>query len=145
MERKDFLSKVLVGGSVLFTVPVVFSSCGGDDDDDDVTDGPGNGGGNGENTIDLTDSQYADLGSVGGYVYKGNIIVIRTGQSQYTALSKVCTHQGCTVTYDPSANQLPCPCHRSLYSISGAVVNGPAPSPLKQYSVSVDGNILTIT
>ncbi|MBK6284285.1 MAG: Rieske (2Fe-2S) protein [Draconibacterium sp.] len=96
-------------------------------------------------TVDLTDSAFAALNTVGGYAYKGDIIIIRSTDSVYVALSKVCTHQGCTVTYNSGNNNLPCPCHGSLYTINGTVVNGPAPDPLKRYDVKKNGNILTIT
>ncbi len=140
MERKDFLSKFIVGGSILLASPMIISSCGGSEDD--VTDGAG--GTTGDITIDLSSSSYSALGSVGGYAYKDNIIIIRTGESQYIALSKLCTHQNCTVKYDSSGNQLQCPCHGSLFSTSGAVTNGPASSPLKKYTVTLSGNTLTI-
>jgi cytochrome b6-f complex iron-sulfur subunit len=140
MERKDFLSKFIVGGSILFTAPVILSSCG--DDDDDITDGGNNGGG--ENTVDLSSSAYADLGTVGGFAYKGDIIIIRTGDSQYVALTKICTHQGCTVAYNPADTQIQCPCHGSAFTTGGAVVNGPATSALKKYTVTKNGDILTI-
>ena len=142
MERKDFLSKVLVGGSVLFTVPVVFSACGSDDD---VTDGSNNGGNNnGENTVDLTNSAYSELGTVGGFAYKGDIIIIHSAADQYIALSKICTHEACTVAYNASASQIQCPCHQSAFTTGGAVINGPATSALKKYTVTKSGNILTI-
>jgi len=79
------------------------------------------------------------------FVYAGDIIVIRTGENTYIALSKICTHEGCTVGYDPSTNQLPCPCHGSVYAISGAVVNGPAQNSLHIYTVSKQGDTLTIS
>ena len=143
MERKDFLSKVLVGGSILFTAPVVLSSCGGDDDD--ITEGGNNGGNNnGETKVDLSSSAYSDLGVVGGFAYSGNIIIIHSSTDQYIALSKICTHEACTVAYNPSAGQIQCPCHGSAFTTGGAVVNGPAPTALKTYSVTKSGNILTI-
>jgi cytochrome b6-f complex iron-sulfur subunit len=60
------------------------------------------------------------------------------------ALSSICTHQGCTIGYSPSANNFPCPCHGSVFSTSGSVLNGPAPTAVKSYPVSQTGNILTI-
>lgn len=40
--------------------------------------------------------------------------------------------------------KLPCPCHGSVYSISGSVLEGPAPAPLKKYNITREGDILTI-
>lgn len=134
MERKDFLQKFAVGGSILLTAPILFNACSEDDME------PA-----GKTTIDLGNSSFAALQDIGGFAYSGDIIIIRTGESTYIALSKICTHQGCTVSYNSSTNQLPCPCHGSLYTISGAVVNGPAENALKAYTVSKAGNILTIS
>jgi nitrite reductase/ring-hydroxylating ferredoxin subunit len=51
-----------------------------------------------------------------------------------TAHSSICTHQGCTV--GESGKQLACPCHGSVFDgKSGAVVNGPAGSPLRTFKV----------
>jgi cytochrome b6-f complex iron-sulfur subunit len=38
-----------------------------------------------------------------------------------------------------------CGAHGSAFSTTGAVVNGPANSPLRQYHVAVSGNMITIT
>ncbi len=140
MERRKFFRNFAVGGSLLLTAPVLFNSCSDDTGDDGNNNIPAGG-----ITIDLTDSAYAALNTVGGYAYKGDIIIIRSTETVYVALSKVCTHSQCTVTYNSSNNNLPCPCHGSLYTINGAVVNGPAPDPLKKYDVKKEGNILTIT
>ncbi len=138
MKRKEFLTRIGIGGSVLFISPIFFSSCGSDSDDGLMPVPNGT-------TIDLSSSQYEDLNVVGGFVYVQNIIVIRTGDTQYTALSKICTHQQCTVDYNASTNQLPCPCHGSVFSIGGTVLEGPANSALKKFSVVKDGNMLTIS
>ncbi|MBE0676498.1 MAG: Rieske (2Fe-2S) protein [Bacteroidales bacterium] len=83
-------------------------------------------------------------GNSGGFVTVSNIIVINTGSGNYTALSSVCTHEGCAVTYNSSANNLPCPCHGSVFAIGGSVLNGPATQPLKVYPVTKTGNTLSI-
>lgn len=143
MERKDFLQKFAIGGSILLTAPVLLNSCSDGTDDvmddaDDDTDDDGI-------TVDLTNDDFSELGTVGGYAYTGNIIVIRSGDNSYLAFSKICTHQGCDVTYNHSEGELPCPCHGSVFSTSGAVLEGPASSGLKQYSVTKEGDTLTIS
>lgn len=136
MERKKFLKNFAVGGSILFTSPVLFSACSKDDDIPDDGDG-GN-----DIMIDLND---LSLNSVGDFDYSGDIIVIRTGENSYTALSKICTHQQCTVSYNHSSGQLPCPCHGSVFSTTGSVINGPAESSLQTYSVAVNGDTLILS
>lgn len=142
MERKDFIQKFAIGGSVLLTAPILLNSCS--DGNDDAMDDVNNDNGGDGITIDLTNNDYSDLGTVGGYAYSGNIIIIRSGSDTYLAFSKICTHQGCTVTYDAADNELPCPCHGSVFSTTGAVLKGPATSSLKRYTVTKSGNTLTI-
>jgi len=142
MERKDFIKKFAIGGSVLLVAPAFFESCS--NGTDAIINSSG-GTSSGEITIDLTSSEFSTLGNVGGFAYKGNIIIIHNAENQYTALSKICTHQGCTVFYDAAHNRLPCPCHGSLFNISGGVINGPAQQSLKEYNVKVEGNTLTIS
>lgn len=140
MERRDFLSKVMVGGSILFATPMYLSSCSKSSDSGFTTTPTGSG----NVTIDLTKSQFSNLGSVGGYVYYQNMIIVRTGDTQYVALSKICTHQGCTVGYDASHNQIACPCHGARYSLTGAVLKGPAVLALTKYDVTLNNNTLEI-
>jgi len=143
MERKDFLQKFAIGGSILLTAPVFLNSCS--DGTDDAMDDVDNGNDDDAVTIDLTSDDFSDLGTVGGYAYSGNIIIIRSGSDSYLAFSKICTHQQCTVTYNASENELPCPCHGSVFSTSGAVLEGPATSSLKKYSVNKEGDTLKIS
>jgi len=63
----------------------------------------------------------------------------RTAADTAVAVSRRCTHQGCTVNVPASATgQLTCPCHGSVFSTAGAVVSPPAQSPLASYPASID-------
>ncbi|HEX2976526.1 MAG TPA: ubiquinol-cytochrome c reductase iron-sulfur subunit [Bacteroidales bacterium] len=142
MNRRDSLQKLLMGGTVLFLVPSVIQSCS----KDNLSPSPGNNNNNQNTTItvDLSQPENASLNTTGGYKVIRDILVFNTG-SAYLALSSVCTHQGCTVAYNSSANKIQCPCHGSEFSTSGSVINGPASQPLASYAVSKSGNVLTIT
>jgi Rieske Fe-S protein len=61
------------------------------------------------------------------------IYVLALDDGEYTALSPICTHQGCTV--DISGDRLICPCHGSTYDRRGVVLRGPAPQALRRYPV----------
>jgi len=95
-------------------------------------------------TVDLTQPANAALLTVGRYIVTQNNIFIMKTSSGYNALSLVCTHAGCTVNYNNSLHEFICPCHGGTYNINGAVLSGPPPSPLAQYTVTVNGNILTV-
>jgi len=142
MTRRDLIQKVIIAGTVYLVIPPALSSCS-----KDVTDNGtgGNGGGGGKTiALDLTNATYAALNNVGGSVVVQEIIVANTA-SGYVALNSVCTHQGCTIGYNSTLNNFPCPCHGSVYSATGSVVNGPATVAVKSYAVSKSGNTLTIT
>jgi cytochrome b6-f complex iron-sulfur subunit len=141
MNRRDLIHRVFLGGAVLVLAPEVLNSCTKNSSADPT--GPvGNG-----NTInlDLTQPANAALTNTGGSLIVQNIIVINTGGGNYSALSSICTHQGCTVGYNSGSGNIQCPCHGSVYTTSGTVVSGPAPSALASYPASLAGNILTIT
>ena len=72
------------------------------------------------------------------------ILVIRQSATSYTALSMLCTHQGCQVN-TPSNGSIYCSCHGSRFSLTGQVLQGPAPSPLTSYGVSLNATAKTIT
>jgi thiosulfate dehydrogenase [quinone] large subunit len=88
----------------------------------------------------------ASLGSipVGGAIgfqdaQAGPAILLRTGQRQVEAFSRVCTHAGCLVGYDQQAEMIVCPCHGAEFDPrhGAQVVAGPAPAPLPPVRVSV--------
>lgn len=142
MNRRELIRNIAAGTATVFIVPSMLTSCQKDDPEPDD--------GNGDPTqpddtltIDLNDNNFSNLTVTGGSQVIDNIIVINTGDG-FIALSSVCTHQGCQVSYNHSNGNLPCPCHGSLFSTSGSVLNGPASSPLKKYNVTQEGDVLTI-
>lgn len=66
------------------------------------------------------------------------LIVAQPAMGTVVAFSAICTHQGCTVV--PAESTLNCPCHGSVFATAtGAVVTGPAPSPLPEVAVTISG------
>jgi len=79
-------------------------------------------------------------GSAVAFKDSGNAaVLVHLKNGDFVAYSAVCTHQGCTVAYQ--GGQLACPCHGSVFDpANGAeVVAGPAPSPLPEIPVKVEG------
>jgi cytochrome b6-f complex iron-sulfur subunit len=61
------------------------------------------------------------------------VIVLQAPDQQLFAFSAKCTHEGCTVTYQPGQSVIWCPCHDGRFDINGRVVSGPPPQPLMKY------------
>ena len=77
----------------------------------------------------------------GGKIFTSEkVVVTQPNSDEFKAFSAVCTHMGCIVAAI-SNGTIDCPCHGSQYSIStGAVVGGPAPSPLAAQAIKVTGS-----
>ena len=98
--------------------------------------------------MDVTDPANARLNNPAfGYVYGagGRVIVAKTTFGSYIAVAAPCTHQGTPVEFQTASNDFFCPNHGSRFSTSGAVLNGPAATPLRSYTVTQTGNVLRIT
>ena len=136
MERRKFIIRSMQAGAAI-AIPFAVS-CSKDEDDDILLPGD-------DITMDLDSSQYSTLKTAGNSVTYQGIIVANTGNEVFVALSSVCTHQGCTINYNHANTNFPCPCHGSVFSDQGSVLQGPATTAVKRYTVSREGNVLTIT
>ena len=68
-------------------------------------------------------------------------LVVEAKGGRVVAFDAVCTHAGCTVSYDSADKLFVCPCHGAAFdpSNNAAVVQGPAPTPLPSIKVTVAG------
>ena len=107
----------------------VLAACGGSDTP--TGDAPA--------ASDGTLAQLSDIpvgGAISAKLADGQpIILVQPEKGKVVAMTAVCTHQQCTVA--PDGDELKCPCHGSVYDLTGANVSGPAPSPLAQFDVHV--------
>lgn len=60
------------------------------------------------------------------------------------ALSRTCTHLGCSVPWDEEKQQFICPCHGSTFNLTGEVLTAPAPRPLDTYQVRIENGIIKV-
>ena len=82
------------------------------------------------------------VGSAIGFTAPGGFpaVLLRPAQNSVLAYSRVCTHAGCLVQFDPRNDILICPCHGAEFDPTkgAAVIAGPAPSPLRSIPVAID-------
>jgi cytochrome b6-f complex iron-sulfur subunit len=83
------------------------------------------------------------LNSVTAFV-RGRFYLARLEDGGFLALSRKCTHLGCTVPWISKEMKFICPCHASVYDIRGEVVSAPAPRPLDLYHVFIENNIVKV-
>ncbi|WP_055143282.1 QcrA and Rieske domain-containing protein [Jiulongibacter sediminis] len=143
IDRKDFMKQMGIGFGAIMLMNCLQSCSEGEIPDPN----PNPGGSTGVDfTLDLNAAANSSLKTQGGFlvVSSRNIIVARTLNDTFIAVSSSCTHQGTTVNYRANTNDFRCPNHGSEFSNTGAVTNGPATSALKKYNTSFDETANTI-
>jgi Rieske Fe-S protein len=74
------------------------------------------------------------------------IVIVRLSATEFSVVSRICTHNGCNVSYQPSAMELVCGCHGSRFTATGVVTREPATRNLRSYAHAFDEatQVLTI-
>jgi Rieske Fe-S protein len=138
LSRRTVLGVTVAGASGLLV------ACGG-------SSSPGSA--SGDTSSDSPSDSPTDSADPGGLVAKSKvpvgegviltgpkIVVTQPTAGNFKAFTAVCTHMGCTVG-SIADGTITCPCHGSEYSIKdGSVKKGPAPKPLAEIAIKVDGD-----
>lgn len=66
--------------------------------------------------------------------------LLQLEDTSYVALSRVCTHLGCIIKWQPDNKRFFCPCHAGVFAPTGKVISGPPPRPLPKLKVAVQGS-----
>lgn len=143
----DGLSRrhALTGAAVVGLGVPLLAACGGDDDEPTA----GSDAGAGETSTDagsegpLTSTSEIAVG--GGAIFaEAKVVVTQPTEGDFKAFTSICTHQQCPVT-EIVGEQIRCRCHGSAFSIAdGSVVGGPAPAPLAEVPISVEGDEISL-
>lgn len=140
IERKEFMKQVGIGfGGILLMN--CLQACSESEIPDPM---PGTGGDKVDFTLDLNLSANSKLNTLGGFVVSNEVIVARTLDDKFIAVSAKCTHQGTTLEYRPSQKDFYCPLHESEFSEVGAVEKGPATGDLVRFNVTSDETSNTV-
>jgi cytochrome b6-f complex iron-sulfur subunit len=84
-----------------------------------------------------------DLDSVTAFP-AGRFYLTRLTDGGFLAVSRECTHLGCTVPWMADEGRFVCPCHSSAYDIRGDVLSPPAPRALDLHPVRIENGIVKV-
>ncbi len=145
MQRKEFINALGLSTATLL-LATCFGGCGKSSgtDSGSVVPPPPPVPTNVDFSLDLNQSENANLATNGGFVYKNGVIIARTMTGSYIAVAMACTHQGTTLVYQGNNNRFFCNNHGSTFSNSGVVNIGPAATNLQQYNTSLTGSSLRV-
>ena len=92
-----------------------------------------------------------DAGPVDGFAkesvtafIRGKFYLCRLQDGGFLAVSRKCTHLGCTVPWLDKEKKFVCPCHASAFDITGEVISPPAPRALDIYHISIENSIVKV-
>lgn len=140
MKRRQFISLVGVGTAT----PLIISACTSNNSAQ-VTNSPNADGFQKVGTLtELDKNQQLLAKNLGGGDKKALIIRNPSDNNQLIALNPTCPHAGCTVTWESEEQKFLCPCHDSLFSSDGKVLEGPAEKPLTSYQVKLSGDSILV-
>ena len=75
---------------------------------------------------------------------RGRFYLARLADGGFLAISRKCTHLGCTVPWVAEENKFICPCHGSVFDITGNAINPPASRALDVYPVTIENDIVKV-
>ena len=82
-------------------------------------------------------------GTVTAFV-RGKFYLARLADGGFLALSRTCTHLGCSVPWDKEKSKFICPCHGSTFDIAGEVLTPPATRALDSYPVRIENGVIRV-
>ncbi|MBW1852063.1 MAG: Rieske (2Fe-2S) protein [Deltaproteobacteria bacterium] len=83
------------------------------------------------------------INSVTAFI-RGKFYLCRLEDGGFLAVSRKCTHLGCTIPWIDKEKRFACPCHASAFDIRGEVISPPAPRALDIYHLFIENNIVKV-
>ncbi len=146
MTRKEFFQKAGFGVAVLLVPACIAGLSTSCSKDNPELANNQNSTGIVPTNIDFTiDISTGNLAANGGSLVQNGVIVAKLlDGSGFIAVAAACTHAGTIVDYVKSNNSFNCSNHGSNFSSTGAIINGPANSNLRQFKTTLTGNSLRV-
>ncbi len=96
-------------------------------------------------SISAHSDDLVEAGSVGDFkpasvtpIPQGQFYLACLEDGSFLALSRTCTHLGCSLPWDDKQQKFICPCHGSTFDIRGEPLTSPATRPLDYYPVRIE-------
>jgi len=70
--------------------------------------------------------------------------VIKHSPTEATVFSPICPHMGCRSNWNAESKKFICPCHGSIFSITGKVEGGPSPRALDTLTYKIENGALYV-
>ena len=93
--------------------------------------------------IEAGEADKFSLNSVTAFI-RGKFYLCRLKDGGFLAVSRKCTHLGCTVPWSEKDKKFVCPCHSSAFDIKGEVISPPAPRALDVYHLYIENNVVKV-
>jgi len=97
-------------------------------------------------TVAIVDAGFVDSFSPGTVtaIPRGQFYLARLEDGSFLALSKTCTHLGCSLPWDEKQHSFICPCHGSSFDLRGMVITAPATRPLDIYPIRIENGLIRV-
>lgn len=102
-------------------------------------------------SVEPEEQKFVDVGMLEEFlpgtvtpVPQGQFHLARLTDGSFLALSKSCTHLGCSVPWDSEKKKFICPCHGSTFDIEGSVLTPPALRPLDYFPVMIENGLVRV-
>jgi len=101
-------------------------------------------GAGGQSAVEIALSEIPEGGNF-PFQYGGTPGMLFRGEDgTFKALSLVCTHMACIVSWNAEKKEFYCPCHEGFFDGEGKVLSGPPPAPLEKWRVEVRGEKVVV-
>jgi len=75
---------------------------------------------------------------------RGHFYLVCLEGGGFLAISRRCTHLGCTVPWHAEQMKFICPCHSSTFDIHGDVIEAPAARPLDLFRLTIENKVIKV-
>ncbi len=75
---------------------------------------------------------------------RGGFYLVRLRDGSFLALSRQCTHLGCTIAWTADERKFICPCHASAFDMTGKVLKPPATRALDYLPIHIENDMITV-